>query len=195
MAMTASDYLRQLQALLPPGVAWPRQPDATLTRFLAGLAEELARVELRGEQLFDEADPRTAAELLADWERVLGLPDPCVVASQSSSERRQAAYAKLTDAGGLSRQFYVDLAARLGYTITVTEFRQFKVGQSVVGDPLYGDDWVYAWQVNAALDTIREFKVGQSAVGDPLRSWGNAALECAINARQPAHTHTIFSYS
>ena len=35
-------YLAQLQALLPPGRAWPREPDAVLTKLLHAFADALA---------------------------------------------------------------------------------------------------------------------------------------------------------
>ena len=43
MRATSDDYLRVLQALLPPGAAWPRDPDATLTKVLAAWADDLAQ--------------------------------------------------------------------------------------------------------------------------------------------------------
>ncbi len=195
MGMSAADYLSQLQALLPQGPAWPRDPDATLTRLLAALAEEFARVDLRAKNLLDEADPRTTAEMLSDWERVAGLPDPCVTASQTIQERRSALYAKLTNLGGQSRQFFINFSAALGYTVTVTEFRQFRVGQSAVGDALHGDNWVCAWRVNAPGATVSDFRAGESAIGDALRTWGNELLECALSRLKPAHTHVTFGYS
>lgn len=193
--MSAEAYRAQLQALLPSGAAWPRESNTALARFLAALAEEFARVDFRAEQLVDEADPRTTAELLADWERVAGLPDSCVTVAQTTQERRDALVAKLTNLGGQSRQFFTDLAARLGYSITITEFHPFQVGSSAVGDALNGDAWTLAWRVNAPTTTVREFRVGGSAVGDALRSWGNELLECAITRTKPAHTHVQFGYS
>lgn len=195
MGMSAAEYLSQLQALLPQGPAWPRDEDATLTQLLAALAEEFARVDLRAENLLDEADPRTTAEMLWDWERVAGLPDPCVIAAQTTQERRAALVAKLTNIGGQSRQYFIDLAAALGYTITITEFHPFRVDESAAGDALHGDDWAFAWRVNAPATTIREFRVSESTVGDPLRIWGNELLECALSRLKPAHTHALFGYS
>jgi len=76
MAMTAEEYLSQLQALLPPGAAWPRQGDAELTAVLQALADEFARVDQSADRLIDESDPRTASDLLTGWEADTGLPDP-----------------------------------------------------------------------------------------------------------------------
>ncbi len=42
---TAAQYLGLLQGLLPTGPAWPRDPDATLTKLLSAEAEEFARLD------------------------------------------------------------------------------------------------------------------------------------------------------
>ena len=75
--MTRDDYLAQLVALLPTGPAIPREPGGVLLRLLEAPAAELARVDLRGAALLDEADPRATAELLTDWQHAFGLPDAC----------------------------------------------------------------------------------------------------------------------
>ena len=196
MGMTSPDYLAQLQALLPQGPAWPREADAALTNLLAAWADELARVDGRAADLVEEADPRASAELLADWERVAGLPDACVAAlagTQTTAQRRAALVAKLTTIGGQSAVYYIALAASLGYTITVTEFDVHDV-ESDVDVPLNGEAWRFAWQVNAPQDTVHELTV-DGTVDDPLAWWGNELLECVINRLKPAHTHVLFAYT
>lgn len=195
MALTAAEYLAQLQALLPQGFAWPRQADAALTKLLLAWADELARIDGRAADLVEEADPRTTAELLADWERVAGLPDSCVVAygvTQTAAQRRDALVAKLTTIGGQSAAYYIALAARLGYTITITEYKTFTV-RSKVNDPLNDLPWRFVFTVNAPLNTVRRFTV-RSAVNEPLAAWGNELLECVISRLKPAHTHVLFAY-
>lgn len=194
--MTDADYLHQLQALLPPGPAWSRDDAATITHLLGALALELARVDGRAWQILEEADPRTVAELFGDWERVAGLPAACAVAfggTQTVAQRRAALVGKLTTLGGQSPAYYVGLAAALGYAITITEFHAHTVGDDV-DYPLYGEAWNFAWQVNAALNTVTEITV-ESTVDDPLAAWGNALLECVINRLKPAHTAVLFSYT
>lgn len=197
MVLTETDYLRQLQALLPSGPAWPKDDDATLTRVLGALAAELARVDGRAQRLVEEADPRTTSELLADWERIAGLPDPCVVAAgqaQSVAQRRAALIARLTMLGSQSKAYFIALAASLGYTITITEFHPFRAGQSRSGDPV-ATNWQFAWQVNAPLNTVVPFRSGNAVAGDPINAWGNKALECVLTRFKPAHTAVLFSYS
>lgn len=196
MVLTETDYLRQLQALLPPGPAWPKDDDATLTRLLAALAAELSRVDGRAQQLVEEADPRTVAELFADWERVAGLPDACAQAfggDQTMAQRCAALVGRLTTLGGQSPAYFVGLAASLGYAITITEFRAHCVNDDVEC-PLYDTAWNFAWQVNAALNTVTDITV-DNTVEDPIAAWGNALLECVIKRLKPAQTTVLFSYT
>ena len=132
--------------------------------------------------------------MLYDWERVAGLPSACMAGvAQTTAERRAALHAKLTRLGGQSRQFFIDLAAALGYSVTISEFRPYTVS-SAVNMPLNSELWRFVWQVNAPLNTIRSFDMS-SAVNDPLRSWGNQLLECGISQLKPAHTKVLFAYT
>lgn len=191
--MTAADYLSQLQALLPSGAAWSRSSTAVLTRLLGAWSAEFARVDGRSGTLLNEADPRYTAEMLSDWERCLGLPDTCTGPLSTVAERRAAVVARLTGIGGQSPAYYIALAASLGYSITVTEFRPHTVDHDV-DSPIYGTDWAHAWQVNAALNTVRELTVDDD-VDMPLAAWGNQLLECAINRTKPAHSIVLFAYT
>lgn len=194
MALTEQDYLEELQNHLPLGPAWPRDVDSLTTKLLSAFAAEFALVDQRIDDLLNEADPRTTLELLADWERVAGLPDGCVGTGQTVQQRRAALVARLTNSGGQSRDFFIALAAYLGFTITITEFRPFLIGSSAVGDPLCGKDWWFAWRVNAPQTTSTFFRTGRSAVGEPLQSFGNTLLECVFSRLKPAHTTIIFAY-
>jgi uncharacterized protein YmfQ (DUF2313 family) len=191
--MNAEQYGDHLQALLPQGGAWPRDRSATLTKFLQAWGDEFARIDGRGDQLIEEADPRTTLELLADWERVAGLPDECMGPGQTTAQRRAALLQRLTKLGGQSPAYYIDVAAALGFTITIDEFRAHDVDDDV-DYPLLGSDWNFAWQVNSALNTVVELTV-EDTVDDPLAFWSTVPLECVIRRLMPAHTVVIFAYS
>lgn len=194
MAMTAAHYLTQLQALLPDGAAWPRDPAAVMTRLLRAMAEEFARLDARCGALVDEADPRTTYELLSEWESAFGLPNPCTGALATVQERQAALAVKVTKLGGQSQAFYIGVAAKLGYTITITEFPIAMASTLSAGDALGVVGSEHVWRVNAPAVTIRTFRVGRSVVGERLRSWGNELLECAITRLKPAHTNVLFGY-
>lgn len=186
MAMTADDYFRQLQALLPHGAAWPRDPEANLSKFLRGIAEELARVDARGETLINEADPSTSSELIAEWERVVG-PFEC----GPVGDRNKLVVAKLAYLGGQSPKFFVDLAAKSGVTVEVREFRPAKADVVKVGDPLCDNAWAHTWMIVHPTIEWYHFRIGDP-VGWPLRVWKGEAVAFCIGKYQPAHTRLLF---
>lgn len=191
----ADAYTAQTLALLPPGDAWLAPPGSLMAALMEAYATVPARVHQRSADLLEELDPRTTAEMLADWEREVGLPDPCVGAGGSLVERRAALVARLTLLGGQSITFLTGLAAALGYQIEIEEHRPWRVGESSVAEPLNGPGWAYRITVHAPETTITsEWTVGQSSVADPLRTWGNVRLECVIRRAAPAHVVVRFAY-
>lgn len=182
-----------LKALLPRGVLWNLEADSNISKTLLAAADELARIDTRGDDLIREIDPRTTSELLTDFERVYELPDPCLGEDQSTPQRIASLVQKVTAVGGQTAEYYIGVAARLGFTITITEFRKHTVGNKV-NDPIYGVAWNFAWQVNAPLNTVGQFVVNNT-VADPLAWFGNDQLECVIEALKPAHTEVIFAYT
>jgi len=185
--MNSEAYLQQLLALLPPASALDRSEGSTLHALLDSFAQELARSDTAGVSLFDEMDPRTTYEMLVDWETTCGLPSSGTIA-----DRRLAVHAKITERGGQSIQYFIDLAAALGYTITISEFEVHSV-DSTVDAPLTDEVWRFWFQVNAPAETVRESSVNDD-VDTALRSWGNDELEAAINEDKPAHTGAIYAY-
>ncbi len=195
MAHSEQEYMTLLRNLLPPGLAFPREPGTDIEKLLLGCAAELSRLESRADALAVEVNPLDTNELLSDWERAAGLPDKCSGNLETTIQgRRNALIAKLTANGGQSEEYFVEIAANLGYTITISTFNPFRVGLSVVGDALTNGPWQFAWVINAPETTVITFKVGMSAVGEALRTWGNDTLECKIRQLAPAHTVPIFSY-
>lgn len=197
----ATAYADQLRALLPPGAAWPNDPDSNLGRLLGGIAEELARIDARADVLLDEADPRSALELLADWERVAGLPDACFGQPDNVPERQVAVTSRITSVGGQSRAYFISLAASLGYVVTIDEFRLTRCGD-VCGSRTWGASWLHAWRMNIMPSEYEtpdtQFYVSQARCGDRcgkrIRGWGSLDLECLINRHKPAHSVLLFSY-
>lgn len=198
MALTGADYLAQLQALLPTGAAWSREPDAALTALLKALADEFARADLRTDQLIVEADPRSALELISDWERVTGLPDSCSgTLATTLQERRDAVVSRLTAIGGASRAYFIAVADRLGYAVEIDEFRPFIAGINRCGDLLGGGHAVrHTWRVRVTGPRYTAFRAGVSQCGDLLGEIDRADdLECMLQRLKPAHTRLIVSYS
>lgn len=176
MSRTADDYLVLLQQLLPPGRLWTSlcRPGSQFNNLLLSMADEFARVDGRSEQLLNEFHPQLMSEMLTDWETFVGLPE-CGVSGQTTQQRRNALQAKLALLGDNRAQYFIDIAAILGYTVTITEVPP------------------YAYQVNAPETTIIE-STCESPCTDPLRVWGNDDLECALKKINPAHLNQSFTY-
>ncbi len=192
---SAAEYKEQLKALLPPGQAFPRDQGTNIDALFEGLAVEPGRVDARGARLVVEANPFSATELLADWERIAGLPDKCSGALEATVQgRRNSLVAKLSSTGGQSASYFVIVAHALGYTVTIEEFRPFRAGRSTAGQALTNGGWVHTWRVRAPSTTVIAFSAGRSAAGEPLRAWGNDTLECKLNQLKPAHTILLFAY-
>mgnify|MGYP000371383289 CR=1 FL=1 len=177
MGLSVAAYTAQLQALLPPGHAFTRAPDAVLTKLLQGWAEEFARIDARIDVLIAEIDPSRTTEMIDDFEDMTGLPDSCIGTLEALDKRRNAVLGRMRAAGGQDRQYFIDLAARVGYTVTITE------------------PSLHTWQVNAPSENVQLARAGTAVAGDPLRLWGTEAiLECTIARYAPAHAVLLFNY-
>jgi uncharacterized protein YmfQ (DUF2313 family) len=208
------DYGTQFLTFLPQGQAWPREPGTTLDLGCRGLADYWGTVDGRAADLLEtESDPRATRELLPDWERNWGLPDPCLTHPPTALyDRRNALLTKMTMIGGQSRQFFINLAKAYGSTITITEYAPYMAGVSRVGDQsgIYnpGDPthyhWMlgppeirFYWTVHVSALSLTYFHCNSSQCGiDRLLDIGIASdLECALGKDKPGHTEIVYDYS
>jgi uncharacterized protein YmfQ (DUF2313 family) len=212
---TGEQYSEAFEALLPVGAAWPREPDTALMAFVLGLSEIWGTpVDSRAADLLErETDPRATVEMLPDWLRNWGLPDPCVKAPTSMQEWRNALIAKMTMLGGQSREFYISVAESLGYSITITEYLPYQCGISRVGDTRSALDnpqdptrymWQlgppeirYYWTVHVNALKLTYFRTGISQTGvDRLLAIGVPEdLICVLDRIKPAHTDIVYDFS
>lgn len=188
------DYVLQFKQLLPRGRLWESlKDDPVLDGYIKAECEEDVRIESRALNLINETNPLKTFELLPEWEAWAGLPEPCLAGESRTLKQRQIVlHAKLTRKGGQSIDYYISLAADIGFEITITEFDPFSV-ESTVDETILSDDWAFAWQVNAPEETVTYFNAA-SDVDTALAFWGNELLECVITRYKPAHTHVLFAY-
>lgn len=171
-------WLGALQALLPPGLALSREPDANITKLLEAAAAMMGDAEQSFDEWFAQYDPNEATTMLADWERFLGLPDYCDAGIvQTLEQRRAAVVERLYIMGGNTPQYFIDMMARRGVPITIDELAP------------------HFWRVNAPMVNLHYFRSGQGRCGDRLRTWGDPPMECRIRRLKPAHTRVVFGYA
>lgn len=208
---TAEDYGEAFGKLLPEGEAWPRDLNSTLMRLVYGMAALWGvSVDPRLADLLErESDPRATLEMLDDWERNFGLPDPCIDVPQGIGARHDALIHRMTMEGGQSIPFFVAVAAELGYDITIGEYSPFMAGISRCGDTrnlvdgehyrwLIGPETIrYYWTIRPGTRSLHWWRCGEAVCGvDPFCRIGLATdLECILRRYKPAHTEIIFDYS
>jgi uncharacterized protein YmfQ (DUF2313 family) len=192
---SSKDFANALSGLLPPGRVWPRDPDSVLMQTVACLAPMYERGSAAATNLLVSAFPATATDLIPEWQETLGLPDPCAGPAATIAQQRQQIVARLTDSGGQSAPYFIQLALALGYTVTVTNDAPFRCGQSRAGAHVGTQDWFFAWAVHAPAFTTIPFLAGQSTAGEPLVTFGNAVLECELSSRAPAQSILKFIYA
>lgn len=197
---TEADYLAQAQALLPKGPAWTRDKNANLTSLLAAFASNFHAVDRRAASLANEAIPSNSVELLADWERICGLPNECgesINTPKTVEERRNDVIHLLTSNASPTANFFQSLAARMGYEIQVSELKPFISGLSRCGDKLNGAPIIRYHVITVFVkgERVAQFRTGVACCGDLLGSIRYATeLECMFEKLKPAHVVFIYSY-
>lgn len=192
---SASDYLWQFQRLLPRGRIWRRGWGWMQAQILLLLMPTWVRLHARTNNLLIDAFPCSTTELLPEWEATLGLPDPCVGAPGTIDQRRAAVCAKFSTRGGQSKQYYEAIAAALGFQIQIVEYTPFYASRQCAGDTCGEAGWAYTWTIIATETTVTYFSADVSFADEFLATWGNVALQCAMEAIKPAHTNLLFNYS
>jgi uncharacterized protein YmfQ (DUF2313 family) len=208
---SGDDLLPTILAQTPRGAAWRTDEvaDSGHTsyqhRFWRAVAEPLAAFYSKIWKLMMASTAATLSgpedienNALDDWEREFGLPEPCLAGvTLTVDQRKTILREKIATRGGQSVGYFICLAARIGYTVTIHETRLFRCGEARVGrDPVGHPRNEVIWRVYVTSPTVTFFRAGGSQVGrDPLGSFGRRKdLECLFNKWKPAHTQIRFHY-
>ena len=209
---SGDDYAHALLELLPRGQAWPRWSGSTLVQALTGLAEYWGVVDGCAADLLEtESDPRITWELLPDWERAWGLPDPCLPSATTIGERRRMLVMKMTLLGAQSRAFFQWVMQWLGFgQVTIKEWSPFMAGVSHCGDTrnVYDNTGQYRWyigppelrfywSIEPGTVGLIWFRAGsgQAGVDHHLEFRPPDELQCLLNRWKPAQTDLVYDFS
>ncbi|EEY9365052.1 DUF2313 domain-containing protein, partial [Escherichia coli] len=176
------DYTRAMLNLLPSGIAWSRLPDSVQHRLIRGLAQAYRKSDADACALITGAFPETADALTDEWYASLGLNDECGTQASTTdpAQARKFILAKLLSTGGQSVAYFTELAATMGYSISIREYRTPLCGFSWSGH-LLSDDNRFNWTVVVAPP------------GDEVTT-SRAYLECLFRRYAPAHTLVTFEW-
>ncbi len=111
-------------------------------------------------------------------------------------QRRADAFQRLTEQGGQSRQYFIDLAATLGEPgCTITEFRPMNCNDDC-NDALISAADKFSWRVNIPHSNAGARPMNcNDDCNDALDLGGELAIACPIRDRAPAHTNVFFAYA
>ncbi|WP_122050348.1 YmfQ family protein [Asaia bogorensis] len=193
-----ADAIREemIEQLLPQGAAWPKDRSSNLASFIQAIAIGRATLESDVASLSREIAPGTSVALLSDYEEILGRF--CSDANNDAltfAQRQAMAQARWVGRRVISRQDFVDLAAGMGFAITIMEFKPARASSARIGDAINGRVWAFVWRVIRPGYTPVYARAGVARIGERLMSWGNLAFECEIRRRSPAHTIVQFAQS
>ena len=196
-----------LRLLLPRGAAWGTSDNAALDRnsVLYRLWDALGSGYAAAyKMLFDvvmESTSVTMAASLDDWENELGRPDPGLGVRGARMARIKAVRTRVLATAMVTPTDFIQLAAAIGYSVTIEEPLPFECGMSECG----GDDEIagslagqieFDWIVRIDGTPVRYFEAGISECGtDALTDWDPAQdIECLFRRIAPAWTRPIFHY-
>lgn len=138
--------LATIQALYPPGDAWPQDNGLNIAELQRGLSYEYTRIDRRVQNLIDEIYPDTTYELLPDYERIWDLNG----FGKSIEQRRAALIAKMVGAGDPNITNIKALLGNVGYPTNVVD-TPVRLGDLFTCDSncdasLYGAGWLFWWR-------------------------------------------------
>ena len=153
----------------------------------------LDAAQASADALLTEMFSNTTIMLLSSWERICGLTPG---ATDTIQMRQNRVIQQLRARGGLSRAYFIALAAATGFAITIDELRPLMAGIMRSGDTDYIVASIFCWRVNVSGYAVYYFRAGQSGAGEKLLWWpAQTALEDLFGRLKPAHTYLIFNYS
>ena len=158
MGFSVANYKSLLKALLPRGKAWSRDA-GSMPELLDGIVEEFARADTQIGSLITERDSRYTSALLEEQENDLGITPEV---GTTEAERRIIVRSILVAMGGQDPQYFIDLAAAMGYTITIDQFRPAWCGVVVCGEPCGKQEVLFVWRVNLQYNRDYPDPAGQS---------------------------------
>ena len=176
-----------LQLLMPISLG-----DAS-DKSIAIKGDHLDAAQARAGDLFIEMFPDATEEMISSWERVYGLTPEEGATLQS---RRDKVVAKINERGGLSKAYYIALAAGYGYTIEILNYQPPRAGMARAGvSRAYAEEIVYCWVVTLTDQHLYYSRAGIVRAGERVL-WKDVetAIESIIISLKPAHTTVTFEY-
>jgi len=185
-----------LSQFLPNGDFWnaKRLQNTNLYKLINALSDEYKRVKDLLYSIVNNRYVDNTELLLEQWERDLQLPDECLPLADTINERQANILLKYTAKGVQTEDDFIELASKLGFTITITPLKQLAYPPYVV--PFVPNSAPYnsfvaiieGLNLNAGTDLppydVPFFPIGVNPQG--------LALQCVLEKLKPANVLFIY---
>lgn len=185
MARSAADFARLMLSLLPPSKwgFWTREQSSNLYKHLLGASAEQARIDQRMEDLVDESLTLETSELLEEWEADFNIPEDGNQLAKTDTGRRAEINTRLIQVGRQDEQYFIQIAAALGYTITIENFYPAIMDVMTMGDSVGDSVNLFYWKVWIDLTSVTE-----------SAEVNIETLIFNLNKVKPAHTMVLYDF-
>lgn len=191
---TVEQHTQSLADYMPNGDLFVAKnfEGSNFRRLLRGWAFELQRLEATFIEVAQEYNIYTTNDFISEWERMVGIPDSCFSNDKNIETRRRQVIIKLSAEGVNTKQDFIDLAALLGFTITITYppeipfYPPYDVPINLItGIPESRYVWIVRGQ--GLVPNVPPYDVPFSLIS------GHATvLQCFFEKLKPAHTKIIY---
>lgn len=181
MGRTAQEYQSLLQSLFPKGVVWNRSKTSVMGKLMLAFGEEFSRIEDRQENLFNESITTRTIELIPEYEEEYALPEFGEELAPSNELRRQDIHSKKIEVGEQNKEYFIEIAEALGYTISIEEYTPFWAGYGAAGDTCGDQNMLFNWTV--LVDVVLGMRININN------------LINRITSLRPGHTHLFFRFN
>ena len=110
---THENFRQALLYLLPMGPIWSREPGSLCHYWASIIGQVYVRNSDRAIELLQVSFPGTATELLDEWEKTVGLPDPCVGEVTDLQLRQRLVVDRLVSSVDSNINFYIMYAKNI----------------------------------------------------------------------------------
>lgn len=141
-----------------------------LPQVARGVARFMSRLRERQRAFERNIDPRTADELIGEWESAYGITSD---ESLDIDTRRDQVIAKIRNIGDVTAEYYQQLAVDFGYTdAVVSDAADPFETDSLCDDVLAGGEWMLTFAVTAtSIDATKDDLLEQLIEDQLLAGW------------------------
>lgn len=193
---TQEEHARILANHMPSGYAWDNKhlPDSTLGKFILALSVEFYELEVLLGNFTVEMDVNQTSQLLPEWEKSVGIPDPCFGRAEDLTERRRDVLYKLNNYLGVQTlQDFLRILDIFGVAGTIANGNASGVFPLKFPIRFFGSKEEATHTIIVDFNQKRE--VFELPYPLPFTSSVNDVIICVLRSLRPANVQIIFTFS